>query len=348
MLTKQSLYSLTYEQLAGLLNEQNISSSNAKGIFKKIYKIPCVGEQSHGPSLSGKALSYVDSNYEQTRLKVVKTLAASDGTVKFLFDLGDGNTIESVLIPFARKYTVCLSTQVGCAMGCEFCFTARMKKKRNLESFEIVAQYMAAWEYLREHVKDKCERPNIVYMGQGEPLDNFDELHKSIEIFTQEHGLYLSPRQITVSTVGPKKGLERLTELPGVNIAYSLHAASDEKRKSLIPLANSINIADSIALLEKVPLRSRQFINYEYILIAGVNDSPDDMYELANLLRGRKAIVNLIPFNPFPGSEFKKPDVESVELFKNNLCELGVRAMVRTTKGDEILAACGQLNAAAK
>ncbi len=273
---------------------------------------------------------------------------SSDGTIKFLHELIDGHFVETVLIPFHKRYTVCLSTQVGCAVRCSFCYTGRQGLKRHLSASEIVGQYLSSFYYLRQS-NDSAKRvlaPSIVFMGQGEPLHNFDEVKKAIDVLTGPGSLGVGHRQITLSTSGFLPGLKRWAELPPINLALSLHSTEHKLRSELIPINEKWPLDVIFEELDRVKLLSRQFITFEYLLIAGVNDTSRDVEGLVKWLSTRPALVNLIPFNPYPGSEYKRPTDGEVERFKAALVSHGLRVMVRTTKGDEILAACGQLNTA--
>lgn len=270
---------------------------------------------------------------------------SADRTVKFLFALADGRRVESVLIPFQGKYTICLSSQVGCAMSCSFCYTGRQGFTRHLASHEIVGQFVEAKRWLSAHRPEDDRILNIVFMGQGEPLHNFDAVKQACEIFLSHHGLSLATHKITVSTSGYLPGLKRWrSEMPAVNIALSLHSLDPAKRARLIPLENKYPVAEIVPLVDGLPQGELRFVTYEYLLIDGFNDSDVEAADLGRCLQGRKAFVNLIPFNPFPGSEFRRPSVDRVARFKAVVDTFGVPTTIRSTKGDEILAACGQLN----
>ena len=279
---------------------------------------------------------------------IINKQVAEDGTTKFLVELNDKSSVEMVLLPFYKKYTLCISSQVGCAMGCKFCFTAQQGYKRNLTVSEIIAQILIAKDFIKKHTDNTKELTNIVFMGQGEPLHNFKNLKKAIEIMTLRNGLSISEKNITVSSVGFLPGLERFNELGGVNFALSLHSANDEKRAQIIPLNQKYPLKDILKEIEKIELRKKQTVEYEYILIKDFNDSKSDALELYKVLKDRTHMINIIPFNPFPGSKLKKPKHEDIIQFKKFLVEMGLRCMIRTTKGDDILAACGQLNSKEK
>lgn len=275
---------------------------------------------------------------------MLKTLLTSpDGTVKFLFKLEDGKSVEAVLVPFPTRDSVCLSSQVGCAMGCRFCHTGLQGLDRHLAHSEILAQYQAVWDWLREN-RPLRPRPNVVFMGQGEPLHNFDELKKAIEGMQDPRGLGIGARNITVSTSGYLPGIQRFHELGGVNFALSLHSPFDHERSELIPLNQRWPLETLFAAIDLIPLRRRQFINCEYLVIQGLNHSQRHADALAQWLGPREAIVNLIPFNAFPGAAYARPSGAEIDSFKTMLVQHRLRVFTRTTKGSDILAACGQLN----
>lgn len=270
-------------------------------------------------------------------------LVSPDGTAKFLIKLEDQLTVESVLVPFARRDAVCLSSQVGCAMACRFCHTGLMGLKRHLSSDEIIDQYLKVKDWRQSLDQDRLP-PNIVFMGQGEPLHNFEALKTAINWLIDPHGGKLGPRQITVSTAGYVPGILRFSELGGVNFALSLHSPFDEERSQLIPLNNKWPLKELFTAIDTVPLRNRQFINCEYLMMKDVNMTADHARGLSKLVGDRSVIVNLIPFNPFPGAPWQRPSMDEIENFKAELVKLRLRVFLRTTKGDEIMAACGQLN----
>jgi len=262
-----------------------------------------------------------------------------DGTEKFLLRLADRRHIESVFIPDTPAMTFCISTQVGCAMACAFCLTGKMGLVRNLTAAEIVGQVrvLAAALNMRD-------RFNIVLMGMGEPLHNYDETMKALRILADEHGFGLSPRRITLSTVGLLPALERLAKEPVMpNLAISLHAPTDLQRGELVPINRKYGVRDIIAACKRFPLKKRSRITFEYVLLAGVNDSPEDARRLAKLVAGVKAKVNLIPLNAAAGIPFERPSDEAIDRFARIVSDHGVNVSVRKSRGRDIRAACGQL-----
>jgi 23S rRNA (adenine2503-C2)-methyltransferase len=277
--------------------------------------------------------------------KIVETHESTDYTVKFLMQMKDGLRVETVLIPFQSKYTICLSTQVGCAMKCSFCFTGTQGLKRHLTTEEIIGQFIIANRWLHDHRPNDHQLKNIVYMGQGEPLHNFDAIKTASEIFIDQHGASIGVQKITVSTAGYLPGLIRWNEeMPGVNIALSFHSPFEEKRNELIPINQRYPLPEILKYLDKIPLKRKQYIIYEYLLIKNYNDGDIDAHATGKLLKGKRAIINLIPFNPFPGSKYARPESAQIEQFQKILESYHLPALIRGTKGDDILAACGQLN----
>jgi len=277
---------------------------------------------------------------------VAERRMSADGTRKLLIELEDGRRIESVLIPDERRLTLCLSTQVGCTLDCGFCLTGRMGLSRNLKAYEIVGQWVAAQQELKQHPDDLPARiTNLVFMGMGEPLANLPQLTDALARLTDPHGIAFPPRRITVSTAGLAPQITELGHVtPSVNLAVSLNATDDETRARIMPLAARYSITDIMAACRAYPLGPRRFITFEYVLLDGVNDSDDHARRLAALLRGVRAKVNLIPWNPFPGTPFRRPPDVRIARFQQLLLDRKVPTYVRKSKGQEIFAACGQLH----
>jgi 23S rRNA (adenine2503-C2)-methyltransferase len=230
-------------------------------------------------------------------------------------------------------------------MNCSFCFTGKQGLKRNLTTSEIVGQFIQAWRWLAKNRPGEERILNIVFMGQGEPLHNFDAVKKACEIFLSKHGASIGVQKITISTAGYIPGLKRWSkEIPGVNLALSLHSPFEEKRNELIPINKKYPLDEVLTYIDKIPLNKKQFITYEYILIKDFNDSLDDAKKLGTMLTGKSAYINLIPFNSFPGSHYKRPNLDKVEKFKEVLDTYKIPTLIRSAKGDDVLAACGQLN----
>jgi 23S rRNA (adenine2503-C2)-methyltransferase len=283
----------------------------------------------------------LDRDFEVPSLPDPEIHSAADGTEKLLFRLEAGRAIETVLIPDGERLTVCVSSQAGCAMGCEFCATARLGLQRQLSAAEIVAQVLWA----RRRIGEESRLTNLVFMGMGEPLANYDALVEAVRILGAPWGLHFSTRRITVSTVGLVPQLERLVRETAVNIAVSLTATTDELRDRLMPVNRRYPLAHLIQACRALPIAQRRRITFEYVLLHGVNDDAADATRLVRLLHGVRAKVNLIPFNPFPESGFTRPPDEAVRAFQERLLAAGLAATVRTSRGRDIAAACGQLAA---
>ncbi len=276
-------------------------------------------------------------------LEVAEVQTSHDGTRKLRLVTRDGQSIESVLIPDGDKTTQCISSQVGCAVDCQFCATAKLGLKRNLDAGEIVDQVYLARRLLAE-VAPERRIGNLVYMGMGEPLHNYDNLVRSLKILTDDKGVGLSQRRITVSTAGLVPKLERLGgEAVRPNLAVSLNAPNDTIRDEIMPINRKWNIAKLMAALRAYPLEQRRRITFEYVLLAGVNDSLADAAQLAKLLRGIKCKVNIIPWNPHPEAPYARPSRAAIDAFQNECKRLGLPTYLRTPRGDDIDAACGQL-----
>lgn len=344
--SKKSFYQFTSNELDLLFAQNNLPPSGVKLLFRWHYKKknikPCIDD------LALKTQKYIKENFEFNLPEIINLQDSSDGTVKFLLKLNDNKTIETVIIPFASKYTLCISSQVGCAMNCSFCYTGTQGLTRHLSVEEIVSQFILAARWLDEfRPEDKLKRQltNIVFMGQGEPLHNFENTKKACEIFLDEHGLCLGIQKITVSTAGYLPGLMRWnTEMPKVNLALSLHSTRDEIRNELIPINQRYPLHEILKYIEDIPLGRKQYVIYEYLLINNLNDSEEDAHSIGKLFFGKKAIINLIPFNPFPNSKYQRPEHEKIMRFQQIIDSYEIAAIVRGTKGDDILAACGQLN----
>jgi 23S rRNA (adenine2503-C2)-methyltransferase len=296
----------------------------------------------------------LDASYTLTPLKLLTVQNSQDGSRKYLFELHDGHTIEAVLllmrdkeynedgsIKHLERYTVCISSQVGCKVGCAFCLTAKGGFVRNLTAGEIVEQ-------LRYIKKDNDiaanRRVNIVYMGMGEPLDNLDAVAKSVKIFAQEDGMAIAPHRQTISTSGLSSKIEKLGKMDlGINLAISLHAVDDELRVKLMPINKAYNIQSIIQAVKNFPVNARKRVMFEYLVIKDVNDDLGSAKKLIKLLDGIKAKVNLIYFNPYGGTEFKRPNPKDMKAFQEYLTQRGLHCTIRESKGLDISAACGQL-----
>lgn len=279
-----------------------------------------------------------------TQITEVKRDVSSDGTIKFLFGLDDGHTIESVYMPGADRVTVCISTQVGCKLNCRFCLTGKYGFARNLTAAEIVDQLI--------QVKNRVPGgrvTNIVLMGMGEPLDNYENTLKAIRIITEPDLNLVGARKITLSTAGVVPGILRLSEdFSKVKLAVSLNAATNEKRNQIMPINKKHSIESLMAALKNWPLPHGRRITFEYVMLGGFNDTDTDASELCRITREIPSKINLIPYNPCPGLPFERPSTERVEGFRQVLIKNHRTATVRESRGSDILASCGQLREAVK
>lgn len=283
--------------------------------------------------------------------EVARTQESRDGTVKFLLRMEDGALVESVLIPSeardgSRRWSQCLSSQVGCAMACTFCATGRMGFARNLSMGEILGQILVAREHLGDTRPDWPVLRNLVFMGMGEPLLNWPAVRDALESLNDDRGLNFSPRRITVSTCGIRDGLRELGESGLAYLAVSLHAPNQALRQRIMPRAARWPLDELLAALEAYPLKTRERITFEYLLLGGVNDSPEDAAQLARLVARVRGKLNLIVYNPWEGSPWQAPSEERVLAFERALWDRNITAIVRKSKGQDIAAACGQLRAA--
>ena len=286
--------------------------------------------------LAGRAtvtLQRVDSQHQ-----------SSDGTVKWLFASGSGQRVEAVYIPEPARGTLCISSQVGCALDCSFCATGAQGFNRNLTAAEIIGQVWHANEVLPSRPNGETAVTNVVFMGMGEPLANYRNVVPVLELLISDYAYGLSRRRVTVSTSGIVPHIEKLGDECNVSLAVSLHAPNDELRNRIVPI-NKLHPIDELlgACWRYAAKHANRFITFEYVMLRNVNDSLAHADELADLLTGNAAKVNLIPFNPFPGTEFRRSGVETIRYFQNRLRDRGIVATTRRTRGDDIDAACGQL-----
>jgi 23S rRNA (adenine2503-C2)-methyltransferase len=281
-------------------------------------------------------------------MPVVSQNISTDGTIKWLFDVGDGNAVETVFIPEDDRGTLCVSSQAGCAVGCRFCSTGHQGFSRNLTTGEILAQLWFAEHFLRKHLqRDDRVISNVVMMGMGEPLQNYTELVPALRVMLDDHGYGLSRRRVTVSTSGVAPMMDRLALDCPVALAVSLHAPNDALRNQLVPLNLKYPLTELMAACQRYLLHApRDFITFEYCMLDGVNDSDEHAGELIRLVRayaGAWCKFNLIPFNPFPASGLLRSKPDRVQAFARILSAAGITTTVRKTRGDDIDAACGQL-----
>lgn len=346
---KKNILDFTRDELENIISPK----FRSKQIYQWIYQ-KYVDDFEKMNSLPKELQKRLSDEFEIDALKIEKVEYSKDGSKKYLFRLKDDHTIESVLLPMKKekrdengklvhhtRYTVCVSSQVGCKVGCLFCLTAKDGFIRNLTSGEIVSQVL---EIKRDNNISSNRRVNIVYMGMGEPLDNLDNVSKAIKILSDEYGLSISPRRQTISTSGLAPKIEKLGKMNlGVLLAISLHAVDDSLREKLMPINRAYNIESIIKAVKNFPIDQRKRVMFEYLIIKDLNDNISSAKKLVKLLNGIKAKVNLILFNPYPGSQFKRPELNRVIDFQKYLLDRGVLCTIRESKGLDISAACGQL-----
>ncbi|MBU0686883.1 MAG: 23S rRNA (adenine(2503)-C(2))-methyltransferase RlmN [Candidatus Margulisbacteria bacterium] len=333
---KTDLRSLTLNELEAKVLALNESKFRAKQIFSQVQK---KGASSFDKmtELSHELREKLSQHFQISTLKTIKVLTATDGTKKYLFELPDRLRIEAVLLIDKDRRTICLSTQVGCRMKCVFCATGKMQFKRNLTAGEIVSQVI-------QIEAENGRISNLVYMGMGEPLDNYDEVLKSIRILIHPLGKNIGQRKITVSTCGLIPEINRLAqEKLQIRLAVALNGANDKIRSELMPINKKYPLRELIPAIKNFVRQTNRRVTIEYVLIGGQNDSPLDADALANLIRGIKVNINLIPCNPFPKSTLKRTTVENIKEFKKILEDIGFEVAQRYRRGESIAAACGQL-----
>jgi len=334
----EDFLSLELPELEGRIHALGQPRYRARQIFSWIHARGVLrAEQMH--NLPGELRRQLAPFLPPLPLTLEEALEADDGTKKFRFRLLDGGVIESVTIPEQKRNTLCVSTQVGCALGCLFCRTGRMGLRRNLRVEEILGQYYA----IRAMSGRQHAVTHLVFMGMGEPLANPDSTRRALKILTHPMGCGFSPRRITVSTVGIPKPLKALFDEIPVSITLSLNAADNETRSRLMPVNRKHPIEEVLDTLQRLPLAPRRRFTIAYVLIRGENDSLEDARRLVRVLHGLRCKVNLIPFNPFPQTELRRSREGDMIAFQDFLRSKGLSSHIRSSRGGEILAACGQL-----
>ena len=338
---QQLITNLSYEELTEWLAKLSQPSFRAKQVFSWIYS-SLVADWAHMTNLPGELRDRLSQTALLGSLVPLERISSADGlTTKDLLELRDGETIESVLMRYEGRQSVCLSSQVGCAVGCPFCATGQSGFVRNLTAGEIVDQVLHFARQLRE---EECSVTNVVLMGMGEPLANYDAVWKAIRILNDARGFRLGARRFTISTVGIVPGIRRMMqEGLEVGLAVSLHAPNDQLRSKLVPVNKTYPLTDLISTCREYVEHTHRRITFEYALIQGLNDTPQLARELGQLLRGMLCHVNLIPVNPTSGNSFRPASRDSVMLFRQELNQHGVANTVRLGRGVDIQAGCGQL-----
>lgn len=340
-----SLFTLPLLELRQLFKAHDLPNFVADQVYHWVYKKQ-VMDMTKWSNVSQKVKNFIEENLDLTLPKIIWHGHSKDGTRKFLVQFKDKKSVETVAIAARDRLTLCVSSQVGCAIGCTFCHTGTMGLTRHLTVDEVVGQFMAVTQWLMAYGEKNERLTNIVYMGQGEPLHNFENMKKATTIFMEDRGLGLGQRRITLSTSGLVPQIEKLVDFPPVNIAISLHAAHDNIRTELMPINKVYDLHRLFDAIKKIPLKAHRRITYEYLMIEGLNDRQEDIDALVGLLNSKESKINLIPFNEYPGSKFKRPSNNKVAWFQEQLYNHGHVCTIRATKGDDILAACGQLKSA--
>ena len=342
---KLDLLGFTQSQLVALLEELGEKPFHAEQILKWLHH-RFVSDFESMTDISKTLRVNLTELTEIHQPEVLQEQTSSDGTRKWLLKARSGSAIEMVFIPEDTRGTLCVSSQVGCALDCSFCSTGKQGFNSNLTAGEIVGQVRVAVQALAKDYPDRDRAvTNVVLMGMGEPLLNLDNVLPAVELMMDDLGYGISKRKVTISTSGVVPGIERLTETTDASLAISLHAPNDEIRDQLVPINRKYPIAvllDACRAYART-LGEKRTVTIEYTLLDGINDQPEHAAELATLLKGFPCKINLIPFNPFPGSGYKRPSSTAVRAFQNRLVAAGHATMVRTTRGDDIDAACGQL-----
>ena len=334
-----NLLDFDFPRILTLVSELGWPTFRAKQILRWLYqnRIRTIQNMTN---LSFHERSYLESNAIIGRFQDIQSFFATDGTQKFLFRLGNGKTVESVLIPDGQRLTLCLSTQVGCTLDCTFCLTGQMGLHANLKAHEIVDQVLSVQDTLHpeQHLT------SLVFMGMGEPLANIEAVTDAVTRMTNtQWGMGFSPKRITLSTAGLATRLNDVASL-GINLAISLNASTNEQRDILMPMVNRLHpLPTLLSACRKYPLRPGRRLTFEYVLLDNVNDSELDAKRLIQLLKGIHCKVNLIPFNEFTGNAFQRPTEARINQFQNILRHANLDAFVRRSRGRDILGACGQL-----
>lgn len=337
-MSKKDICSYNYDELKEEMLVIGEKAFRSKQIYEWLH-VKLADDFDEMTNLSKALREKLKKNYEIRKVKMIDhQISKEDPTEKFLFELEDGNMVESVLMKYKHGNSVCISSQVGCRMGCRFCASTLDGLERNLTPSEMLRQVYQIQKITGERVS------NIVIMGTGEPLDNYDNFLKFIHMVSDEHGLNISQRNITASTCGIVPNIRRLAEEKlQITLALSLHGSNQEKRRSLMPVANKYELHEVLEACDYYFEKTGRRITFEYSLVHGVNDTPEDAKELMGILKDRNCHLNLIPVNPIKERNYEKPDKKSAENFKNKLEKNGINVTIRREMGSDIDGACGQL-----
>lgn len=337
MTQKQPLLGLTLSELQAITKQLSMPLFTAKQMASWLYdkKVKTIDEMTN---LSLKHRTLLNELYEVGATAPMHAMSSVDGTIKYLYQAGENSFVEAVYIPDGERATLCVSSQVGCKMNCKFCMTGKQGFTTNLSANQILNQIISLPE---------CDKlTNVVMMGMGEPLDNLDEVLKALEILTAPYGFAWSPKRITLSTVGLKKGLKRFIESCDCHLAISLHSPVPEQRRDLMPAEKAYSITEMVDLLRNYDFSKQRRLSFEYIVFKGVNDSMLYAKELLKLLRGLDCRVNLIRFHAIPNVDLEGVDMDSMVKFRDYLTSHGLFTTIRASRGEDIFAACGMLSTA--
>ena len=337
MIQKQPLLGLTLSELQAITKQLSMPLFTAKQMASWLYdkKVKTIDEMTN---LSLKHRTLLNELYEVGATAPMHAMSSVDGTIKYLYQVGENSFVEAVYIPDGERATLCVSSQVGCKMNCKFCMTGKQGFTTNLSANQILNQIISLPE---------CDKlTNVVMMGMGEPLDNLDEVLKALEILTAPYGFAWSPKRITLSTVGLKKGLKRFIESCDCHLAISLHSPVPEQRRDLMPAEKAYSITEMVDLLRNYDFSKQRRLSFEYIVFKGVNDSMLYAKELLKLLRGLDCRVNLIRFHAIPNVDLEGVDMDSMVKFRDYLTSHGLFTTIRASRGEDIFAACGMLSTA--
>ena len=334
---KEPLYGKTLEQLQEICAELKLPRFNAKQIARWLY-VRRVQDLSEMTDLSLAARSALEAKYSIGLVAPIKESVSQDGTKKYLFQIDQNSYIEAAYIPDGERATLCVSSQVGCRMGCRFCATGRQGLQRSLSTNEILNQILS--------IPESQKLTNLVFMGMGEPLDNMDNVMQTLDIITSPWGMAWSPTRITLSTAGVGKNLRRFLEQSKVHLAISLHNPFHDQRKEIMPIENAYPIQDIMDILKEYDFSGQRRVSFEYIVMEGLNDSHAHIKELCRLLNGVKCRINLIRFHKIPDSPYFSPNNEKMIRFRDTLTAKGIQTTIRASRGEDIKAACGLLSTA--
>ena len=342
---KTNLLGLTEAEIRSLLNKINLPNFRANQIWNWIYRSGTVNFNEM-TNISKELRYLLSKNFNIWRPKISSTQKSLDGTIKWLLKLDDGNEVETVWIPDEKRGTLCISSQVGCTLTCKFCHTGTQRLVRNLSSSEIVGQVMLAMDQLKDWPSAGENRllTSIVLMGMGEPLFNYENVKKALEIIMDHSGISLSRRRITLSTSGIVPEIKKCGDDLGVNLAISLHATNDNLRNELVPINKKYDIKQLLdAVRSYARISNSRRVTWEYVMLKGVNDTAIDAKNLVKLIKGIPSKINLIPFNEWPCSPYECSEEDSINNFAKIIMKAGYASPIRTPRGRDVMAACGQL-----